>query len=244
MSRISTGIHGVDRQLLTNYQRNSERTQTSLERLSTGKRINHPKDDPAGFVAAEGLRQDLADLKQKLGDISIERAQSHIRQSGLADIQNALTELRGRLDSTTGGLFTADQRATLEDEIDTTVEAINRIAKLTGNAGPVDFNTNGTSLASNPNAAGLVDDKSQAVTSQQVALAANESANLNTFEHLYQDQIAITSEALSQVEDTDFAAESANLVQSQVMSQSSMAALAYSSRQLVDQIKSLLDTLA
>jgi flagellin len=244
MSRISTGIHGVDRQLLTNYQRNNDRTQTSLERLSTGKRINHPKDDPSGFVAAEGLRQDLADLKQKLKGIATDRAESHIQQSGLADIKNALTELRGRLDSTTDGLLTADQRATLEDEIDTTVDAINRIAKLTDNTGSASLNTNGASLASDPNAAQLVDDKSQAVTNQQVALAVNERANLDTFQNLYQDQIVITSEALSQIEDTDFAAESANLVQSQVMSQSSMAALAYSSRQLADQIKSLLNTLA
>src|SRR6476620_6434989 len=133
MTSISTGLHGVDQRLLQNFQRNNDRTQTSLERLSTGKRINHPSDDPAGFIAAEGLRKDLNDLKQKLGDIATERDQSHIQQSGLSDIQNALTDLRGYLVSGADGTLTADQRTSLESEIDETAEAIDRIAKLTDN---------------------------------------------------------------------------------------------------------------
>ena len=61
------------------------------------------------------------------------------------------------------------------------------------------------------------------------------------FEQLYQDQIVITSEALSQIEDTDFAVETANLVQSQVLSQGAMAALQYANRTHIDQISQLLD---
>src|SRR5436190_17207408 len=131
MTSISTGISGLDQQLLQNYQRNTDRTQTSLERLSTGKRINHPKDDPPGFIVAEGLRRDLNDLKQKLGDIATERSQSHIEQSGLSDLQNALTELRGRIVAGADGTLTADQRTALESEIDEASQAIDRVAKLT-----------------------------------------------------------------------------------------------------------------
>ena len=54
----------------------------------------------------------------------------------------------------------------------------------------------------------------------------------------------ITSEALSKIEDTDFAAEASNLVQSQILSQSAMAALAYNSRQNVSQLTQLLDSIA
>jgi flagellin-like hook-associated protein FlgL len=82
------------------------------------------------------------------------------------------------------------------------------------------------------------------VANQRVALAAHERASLDTFEGLYKDQITITTEALSQIEDTDFAAESANLVQSQILSQGAMAALAYSSRQRTTQLTLLLDAVA
>ena len=82
---------------------------------------------------------------------------------------------------------------------------------------------------------------SDAVTQQRAALAAHERTNLDVFEQLYQDQIVITSEALSQIEDTDFAAETANLAQSQILSQSAMAAINYSNQTRIDQITQLLD---
>jgi flagellin len=239
MTSISTGLHGVDQKLLQNFQRNNEQTQTSLERLSTGKRINHPKDDPPAFIAAEGLRKDLNDLKQQLGDIATERAQSHIQQSGLADIQDALTELRGQLVEGADGTLTADQRTSLETEIDETSQAIDRITRLTGTQGVPTAPLDG-----NPDAAQIVDDESHTVANERATLAANERANLDTFQQLDQDQVAITSEALSNIEDTDFAAEASNLVQSQVLSQSAMAALAYNSRQNVTQLTQLLDSIA
>ena len=244
MTTISTGISGVDQQLLQNYQRSNDRTQTSLERLSTGKRINRPKDDPAGFIAAEGLRKELGDLERKVGSISTERQQSHIQQSGLANIQSVLIELRGRLVSAADGTISADERAALAAEIDNAAEAVNRIAKLTGTTDAIDFNVEKSPLSADPNAAQVVDDKSRGVADQRTALAAHERTHLDTFEGLYKDQIVITTEALSQIEDTDFAAESANLVQSQILSQGAMAALAYSSRQRTTQLTLLLDAIA
>jgi flagellin len=244
MTSISTGLHGTDQRLLQNFQRNTERTQASLERLSTGKRINHPSDDPPGFIAAEGLRKDLNDLKQKLGNIATDRAQRHIQQSGLSDIQNALTELRGQLVAGADGTLTADQRTALESEIDEASKAIDRVANLTDNKGAVDLGPSATSLATDSNAVQSVDDQSQSVTNKRVALAADEHANLDTFQQLYQDQEVITSDALSKIEDTDFAAEASNLAQSQALSQSAMAALAYNSRQNVSQLTQLIDSIA
>jgi flagellin len=244
MTRISPGIYGVDQQLLNNLQRNSDRTQTSVERLTTGKRIDRPKDDPAGFIAAEGLRKELNDLKQKLGDISTDRAESHIRQSGLANIQDALTDLRGRLVSVADGSLTADERTALENEINEASKAVNRIARMTGNTAAINLSVEDTGLATNPDATQIVDDQSQSIANQRVALAADERTHLDTFQNLYQDQIVITSEALSQIEDTDFAAETANLVQSQILTQGSVAALAYSGRQDAAQLTQLLDSIA
>ena len=86
MKLITLGVRGSDQQMLQSFRRNSEKLKTSLERLSTGKRINRPSDDPAGFVAAEGFRRDLADLRAKLKSIGTERRQSHLQQSELANV--------------------------------------------------------------------------------------------------------------------------------------------------------------
>lgn len=86
-----------------------------------------------------------------------------------------------------------------------------------------------------------MDAESLDVAARRAALAAHEHTHLDVFEQLYQDQVVITSDALSQIEDTDFAIEATNFAQSQVLAQGAMAALAYASRSRVDQITQLLD---
>jgi flagellin-like protein len=64
-----------------------------------------------------------------------------------------------------------------------------------------------------------------------------------TFAQLREDQIVITTEALSQIEDTDFAAESAEFALGRVLSQASMMALAFSNREQAEQLQEILDGL-
>lgn len=53
------------RTLVRNYARNNQRVGVAVEQLSTGKRINRPADDPSGFVAAEGIRGELIELRSQ-----------------------------------------------------------------------------------------------------------------------------------------------------------------------------------
>ncbi|MGD9633483.1 MAG: flagellin [Pirellulales bacterium] len=243
MRPITVGACATDQQLLQSFRRNSEKLETSLERLSTGKRINRPSDDPSGFVAAEGFRRDLTDLTAKLKAIGADRRQSRQQQSELGSLQSALASLRDRVLSANDSLLTQDQRSALRSEIDTAIDAVNRIVdqSATGAAHGIDPLTAEALQAGDASAADLVSAKSQSVAAQRTELVAHEHTHLDVFEQLYQDQIVITSEALSQVEDTDFAAETANFAQAQVLSQSAMAALQYASRTHVEQISQLLD---
>lgn len=244
MNSISVGTRGFDEQLLRNYERSNERLRTSLERLSTGKRINHPKDDPPGFIAAEAFRRDLTDLKAKLNTIAADRVNVHKQQSGLGAIQNALSGLRSRLAEVSDVFISADERAAIETEINQAADAIERIAQYTGVDGAGRLrNGDGTTISAE-SAAEQIDAQSANVAADRASLGTYEGTQLDTFEQLYQDQIAITTEALSQIEDTDFAAESANFVQSQILSQGAMAALSYSNHQHVQQMASLLNAVA
>jgi flagellin len=247
MSRISTGIHGVDQQFLQTFRRNSDRLQVSLERLTTGKRINRPSDDPPGFIAAEGFRRELADLKAKVKDISRERSQSHIRQSELSSIQDAFADLRDKLITAADGFLSADQRAALEAELDEAVAALGRISEVTEQLSATtvrDYFPAPPLSSADVATVEMVDARSDEVLRERAALAAREHTQLNVFEQLYEDQIVIVSEALSQIEDTDFAAEAANFAQSQILSQGAMAALSYANRQRAEQLAQLLDEVA
>jgi flagellin len=246
MSRISFGLAGSDQRYIQSFQRNSDRAQTSLERLSTGKRINHPSDDPSGFVAAEGLRGELIDLKAKFKDLQGERTQSHIQQSGLADLQQALTDLRTRVDSSADITLSADERASLDNQIDEAAKEVNRIAQLTGNADVAAFSPTSTAalLPADSNSAASVDAATENVSQKETALAVAERTRIDTFSNLDQDQIAIHTQAISEIEDTDFASEASSLAMSQTLSQSSIIALSYAGHQRASQITTMISQLA
>ena len=175
MSRISFGLAGSDQRYIQSFQRNSDRTQTSIERLSTGKRINHPSDDPSGFVAAEGLRGELIDLKAKFKDLQSERTQSHIQQSGLADLQQALTDLRTRVDSSADITLSADERASLDNQIDEAAKEVNRIAQLTGNTDVAAFSPAATAalLPADSNSTASVDAATENVSQKRNGLGCH-----------------------------------------------------------------------
>jgi flagellin len=246
MNPISIGLSGAGQQFLNSIRQNSQRQSTSLERLSTGKRINRPSDDPPGFIAAEELHQQLDDLKLKLGAIGTQRDKNNAQQSVLANIERVLIDLRDKVLATSDEFVSADEKASLKGDVSETIDALNRLTNQSGNdniggLGDADI---AAILNSDPGATNAIDSQTQAVQMDQAQLAADSRAQLDTFANLYQDQTVITGEALSRVEDTDFAAETAEFTQSRVLLQAAMATLSYASRSQADQIKRLIDTTA
>jgi len=113
--------------LVRNYQRNTESGQRAIERLSTGKRINRPSDDPAGFVAAEEIRGEIVRLQAELKGIGRRRLANRQEQSTLANLHDQLIALRSQIADATSGFLTDDQRTLYEQEIAAGLEAIERI---------------------------------------------------------------------------------------------------------------------
>ena len=66
MSRINTNVSSLVAQ--TRLNRSNNQLQESLTRLSTGLRINSGKDDPAGLIASESLRSDIASINKAISN--------------------------------------------------------------------------------------------------------------------------------------------------------------------------------
>jgi flagellin len=244
MTRISLGLSGSDQRYIQSFQRNSDRAQTSIERLSTGKRINHPSDDPQGFVAAEGLRGELIDITAKLKGLKSERLQNQTQQSGLIDLQNALTDLRKQVDSPADITLSDAERSALDDQIDAAVQEVNQVAKQTGNTDIASFSTaTAESHSADASSESAVDAAAQNVSQKQTTLAADAHARIDTFTNLYEDQATIHARAISEIEDADYAAEVTSLTESQALAQSSIIAMAYAGHERVSQISSVLNQL-
>jgi hypothetical protein len=74
------------------------------------------------------------------------------------------------------------------------------------------------------------------------AYAAGSRAN-DIYTQLREDKEVILTETLSQIEDTDFAAATAELAQGQVLTEAAIVALAYATHQLTDQMAELMETI-
>ncbi|MEX0885087.1 MAG: flagellin, partial [Phycisphaeraceae bacterium] len=66
MSQINTNVNAMIAQRVLGQQ--NQALNRSLERLSTGLRINRGSDDPAGLIASENLRSEKVSLGAAIGN--------------------------------------------------------------------------------------------------------------------------------------------------------------------------------
>src|SRR5690349_7540292 len=66
MSRINTNVSSLIAQ--RTLTKNNNDLQTSLQRLSTGLKINSGADDPAGLIASENLKAEQAGITQAINN--------------------------------------------------------------------------------------------------------------------------------------------------------------------------------
>lgn len=242
-----------------NAYRNLSNTQNdlskSLEKLSSGFRINRAADDAAGLAISEGLRSQVGGLK-----VAVRNAQDGI--SVVQTAEGALTEVHAILQrmrdlsvqaSNTGSLST-DAIANIQAEHDELVAEIDRIASTTtfngtalldgsytaavfqvgANAGEEiavtigDMSASGLSvdsLAVGSAVIATIDAAIGAVSTERATLGAVQ----NRFEHTVKNlNVAVEnlSASESRIRDTDMAAEMVSFTRSQILSQAGTAMLA------------------
>ncbi len=130
MTRINTNVSSLVAQ--NTLTRNSADLQQALTRLSTGLRINVGKDDPAGLIASEALRSDITSIEKAVSNS--ERANQVIAtaDSALGQVSGLLNDIRGLVvEAANTGALSPDQLAANQLQVDSSLEAINRIAQTT-----------------------------------------------------------------------------------------------------------------
>ncbi|MED5576178.1 MAG: flagellin, partial [Planctomycetota bacterium] len=130
MSRINTNVSSLIAQ--KTLTRNNQSLQTALTRLSTGLRINTGKDDPAGLIASEVLRSDITSVNKAI--VNTERASQMIAtaDSALNQVSNLLNDIRGLVvEAANTGAMSEEQIAANQLQVDSSLEAIDRIAQTT-----------------------------------------------------------------------------------------------------------------
>ena len=256
-----------------NLNRASDALSTSMQRLSSGLKINSAKDDAAGLQISTRMQSQIRGGNQAIQNandgISVAQTAEGALQA-TTDILQRMRELAVKARNGTNG--TADQTATnaefaqMSDEITRISAATNlngknlldgsagtvtlQVGANTGSANHIDLvlsskfdavslsvgsgtvvltGTTGTGAGSASqnidNAITAIDAAIAAIGATRASLGASQNRLTSTIQNL-QNITENTTAAQGRVQDTDFAAETANLTKQQTLQQASTSVLA------------------
>ncbi len=111
---------------------NNHNLNLSLERLSTGLRINRGKDDPAGLIASENLRSEIRAITAAIANGERADQVLNVAEGGMQEISNLLTDLQGLVTQAANeaGSGLAEKQAA-QLQVDSILQTIDRIAGST-----------------------------------------------------------------------------------------------------------------
>ncbi len=115
-----------------NLGRASKGVAQSIERLSSGLKINRGADGPAALVISEKQRAQIAGLRAAIDNSEKAVALVQTAEGALGEINSLLIKVRSlAIDSANSGVNDADGLAANQAEIDNALDTINRIANNT-----------------------------------------------------------------------------------------------------------------
>lgn len=174
MSRINQNIPSLIAQRVLGNQ--NKGMAQSLQRLSTGYRINRGADDPAGLIASENLRAEKSAINSAITNSQRADQVVNVAEGGLQEVSNMLVELQGLVGATANEAgVSQEERDANQLQIDSILQTIDRIANATSFQGTKLLNGNFDYTVSGQDDAVLSD-----VTVNAAKLAADGTARTVT----------------------------------------------------------------
>lgn len=128
--KIAHNIAGLN--TLNRLNKNNKVTGSSLEKLSSGLRINKAADDAAGLGISEKMRAQIRGLDQAARNIQDGISLAQTAEGGLSQIENPLLQrLRELSLQAANGTLSPEDRQAIQAEIEQIKQAINDIANNT-----------------------------------------------------------------------------------------------------------------
>ena len=102
--------------------------QSSIERMTSGYKVNHAKDNAAGYSIITDLNTQISSMlqvQQNTEEDGISMLQ--IAGGGLEEIQSLLERLRSLATQASNGNYGSDERASMQAEADAIIAEIERL---------------------------------------------------------------------------------------------------------------------
>ena len=110
---------------------NNDNLKTSLERLSSGMRINRASDDAAGLAISEGMRGDIRSMKQAIRNANDGIGMINTAEGALGEQASMLIRMRELASQAATGTIGSAERVTINREFQALKDEIDRTAAVT-----------------------------------------------------------------------------------------------------------------
>ncbi|KAF0188094.1 MAG: flagellin, partial [Gammaproteobacteria bacterium] len=118
-----------------NAQRNLSKSQatlgTSLQRLSSGMRINSAKDDAAGLAISERFTAQIRGLNQAVRNSNDGISLAQTAEGALGEVTNNLQRVRELAVQSVNATNSASDRSAMQQEVSQLISEIDRVAGQT-----------------------------------------------------------------------------------------------------------------
>ncbi len=128
-STINTNINSLNAQ--RNLSMNQTSLATSMQRLSSGLRINSAKDDAAGLAISERFTTQIRGLNQAQRNANDGISLSQTAEGALAEVASNLQRIRELAVQSANSTNSASDRAALDQEVQQRLAEIDRVAAQT-----------------------------------------------------------------------------------------------------------------
>jgi flagellin len=102
--------------------------ESAMERLASGLRINSAADDAAGVAIASRMEAQVRGLNQAIRNAGDGQSLVNTAEGAMVEITNMLQRMRELSGAAANGIMNAQDRSSLEAEVDQLVAEINRVA--------------------------------------------------------------------------------------------------------------------
>ncbi len=247
---INTNIASLNAQ--NNLNKSQASLQTSLQRLSSGLRVNSSKDDAAGLSIATRIDAQVRGQTVAIRNANDAISYSQTAEGALGNVTDALQRMRELAVQSVNASNGTGDRSNLDAEFQQLASEISRLGTDTkfnsqavfgstslvfqvGADSGQTITVNATTAATITGDVTTVSGANSALTAIDTALdAVNTSrATLGAVQNRFQSVISSLNVSVenqtaskSRIMDTDFAAETANLTKNQILQQAGTAMLA------------------
>lgn len=107
------------------------RVSSSVERLSSGLKINHASDDPAGMAISQKMKAQIRGLGRASDNSADGVSVIETAEGALTEVHSILNRMRELAVQSANGTYAPEDREAIQKEIDSLSDEINRIASDT-----------------------------------------------------------------------------------------------------------------